>query len=157
MKSPTTSCMLMQFFLSYRCEPEVDVLYSTWEGLLPMGVAQAACGILYVEDTLHLRQLFSGFVKGSKKLTFCLFCLSLSNECRILHEACLMSNSVWKLNTPLRWFIQSFLLHNYVSVCYLNLLLCCQLPSNFLPRPRPLGFCLHSTQSRPITWTNCDV
>lgn len=77
MKSPTTSCMLMQFFLSYRCEPEVDVLYSTWEGLLPMGVAQAACGILYVEDTLHLRQLFSGFVKGSKKLTFCLFCLSL--------------------------------------------------------------------------------
>lgn len=59
--------MLMQFLLSYWCEPEVYVIYSTWEGLLLMGVLWAVYGFLYVEDTLHLRQLYDVvFLKAVK-------------------------------------------------------------------------------------------
>jgi len=67
--------MLMQFF-------HIDVnlkfvIYSTWEGLLLMGVVWAVYETLYVQDTLHLRQVLRGFVKGSKKFFFFPFCLSI--------------------------------------------------------------------------------
>lgn len=48
----------MQFIHSYWCEPEVYVIYSTREGLLLMGVVWAVYGVLYVQGTLHLRQIY---------------------------------------------------------------------------------------------------
>lgn len=102
--------MLMQFFLSYGCEPEVNIIYSRWEDLLLMGIVWAVYGILYVQDIWHLRELLCGFVKHSKKFNFMpffVFPFRMNIEFCMKHVQCY---SVWKFIIPLRSFFHSFLL-----------------------------------------------
>lgn len=75
------------------------VIYSTREGLLLMGVVWAMYGILYVQDTLHLRTLLCGFVKGSEKLIFCPFVFQFRTniEFCMKHVKC---DSFGKYNIP---------------------------------------------------------